>query len=224
MNKRINVEAIASKVKSQMMSDVRSELISLFEKTGVDARVLAENLHISIDEINAVMNQDASSLSLDAFVKLLITTGNALEVKPVPMMGRTKQNAKRFHTPIFPTASCSRPWERPSNIEPMAMENRFNPFTDLCGKTRAELGAIITNNNWNREINIATASREEMIDFIVSKNNTPTNRINETVNEDMCLDNVAPTFSEPEPSMSFDAMMDAFKEFVRNNPQVISTR
>ena len=256
MNRNIDVEAIASKVKTHMMGDIRRELIKLFEKTGVEAHTLSRDLHISINDINAVMNQDASSLTLDAFIKLLIATGNALEVKPVlaankmpmrdargrfvstPKMPRSVgDNRRPMSTMSNPTVAPSsrpffandeevkpRPWEVPSNETTSFM-------TDLVGMNKQQLMGLIMRNRWDDEINIQNASRSELIDFIVNKRKrnqcataqtamptpSPMGRNVETFENEVPVETT-------EPMMDFDGLMDAFKEFVKNNPSFIPSK
>ena len=256
MNRNIDVEAIASKVKTHMMGDIRNEVIKLFEKSGVEAQTLARDLHISINAINAVMNQDASSLTLDAFIKLLIATGNALEVKPVmksakmpmrddrgrfiptpkmsPFVGGNRRPMSTMSNPTVAPAFRPffandevvkpRPWEVPSNETTSFM-------TDLVGMNKQQLMGLVMRNRWDDEINIQNASRGELIDFIVNKrkeNQCTTAQIAMPTPSPMGRDietfeNEVPV-ETTEPMMDFDGLMDAFKEFVKNNPSVIPSK
>ena len=243
MNRNIDVEAIASKVKTHMMGDIRRELIKLFEKSGVEAHTLSRDLHISVNDINAVMNQDASSLTLDAFIKLLIATGNALEVKPVfgtnkmpmrdargrfiptpkmPCFGGEKRNFDNpFHVDINPINDVKpRPWERPATDTTSFM-------TDLVGMNKQQLMGVIMSKHWDNEIDIHNASRGELIDFIVHKRQntvTPSSVRNEREVFEPSFNDSKTSCENTESTMDFDCLIDAFKEFVKNNPSIIPSK
>ena len=238
MNRNINVEAIASKVKAHMMGDIRREVINLFEKSGVDANTLARNLHISVNDINSVMNQDASSLNLDAFIKLLIVTGNALEVKPVTMCPK-KRNVRPVgnmgtptpHMPFEPDMNFreniipSRPWERPSND--ISDTTRF--MTDLVGMSKQQLMGMIMSQHWEDEIDIQNSSRKQLIDFIITKrinsvSSTTTTRPPSFEEDRNLFEDSNENTETSTPNLDFDGLMEAFKEFIKNNPSVIPSR
>jgi hypothetical protein len=218
-------------------NDIRNKVISFMREVDASERELAYVLAISDGELNQILEGNGE-ISLSTFAKLLIATGNALEIKPIdetpignyenlpseeeferplPRPNIFERPRPQMNHPQFTRPNFTRPIgeERENDfIPPMpeslreVFERRFNkpnrnveepnhevrqprdehgrfaprqprqeeaprhetPSSPFASMGTDELVKIIRERLWDSEINLATASKNDLVKFLDEKN------------------------------------------------------
>lgn len=237
---REQLQRLASEWTRMAKNDIRNKVISFMREVDASERELAYVLAISDGELNQILEGNGE-ISLSTFAKLLIATGNALEIKPIdetpigdyenlpseeeferPLprpnifeRPRPQMNHPQFGRPSFtrvvpsihdeedenritfdsvaremaqkaieemktngdmPTHRYAQPRDehgrfmprQPRREEAPRHEIPTSPFASM---TIDELVKIIRERLWDSEINLATASKHDLVKFLDDKNN-----------------------------------------------------
>ena len=235
---REQLQRLASEWTRMAKNDIRNKVISFMREVDASERELAYVLAISDGELKQILEGNGE-ISLSTFAKLLIATGNALEIKPIdetpigdyenlpseeeferplprpniferprPQMSHPQFTRPNFTCPIgeerendfmppMPEGlreAFERRFSRPNrNVEepnhevrqPRDEHGRFMPrqprreeaprheipTSPFASMTIDELVKIIRERLWDSEINLATASKHDLVKFLDDKNN-----------------------------------------------------
>lgn len=241
---REQLQRLASEWTRMAKNDIRNKVISFMREVDASERELAYVLAISDGELNQILEGNGE-ISLSTFAKLLIATGNALEIKPIdetpigdyenlpseeeferplprpniferprPQMNHPQFGRPSFSQPVPPIndddenrsifdrimhpAGFAREMaqkameERETNgdmpthrfTQPRDEHGRFMPrqprreeaprheipTSPFASMTIDELVKIIRERLWDSEINLATASKHDLVKFLDEKN------------------------------------------------------
>ena len=234
---REQLQRLASEWTRMAKNDIRNKVISFMREVDASERELAYVLAISDGELNQILEGNGE-ISLSTFAKLLIATGNALEIKPIdetpignyenlpseeeferplprpniferprPQMNHPQFTRPNFTSPIgeerendfIPPMPESlrevfeRRFNKPNrNVEepnhevrqPRDEHGRFaprqprqeeaprheTPSSPFASMGTDELVKIIRERLWDSEINLATASKNDLVKFLDEKN------------------------------------------------------
>jgi plasmid maintenance system antidote protein VapI len=174
--RREEMSRIVSDVKNRIKSDVCNQLNNFFRTHGVSVEDFSSFTGIHRDEVRRVLGGDAN-ISLDTFVKIMVATGNAVEIKSIaPKRRSVNGGMPRPHRPMpFPTMGEMPPFDptrgmripmggmrednrpRPWENNPEMNENEVRPQMD-------EMGDL---NDVRGDHNLHSLSREELVDMVV---------------------------------------------------------
>lgn len=201
---REEIVNIANDVKNRMGSDVRNQLNNLIRKRGTSVEELSATFNINGDDIRRILGGNFN-VSLDTFVKVMVATGNVVEVKPLMPRGNGRmplphmdEGARRDHRmgggrcggrpmpfPFPPMNESRSPWEDEPTSENDAMAE--TPSMEFHSKSREELVDIVCDLGLENEIDLRRATRSALINFLTA--NASHNA--ETVERSACNDNVS---------------------------------
>ena len=245
---REEISRIVRDVKGRISNDVRAQVTNMLRQSGKTVDAIANDLQIDNGVLRAIVD-GASDMSLSTFVKLMVATGNTIEVKNIASLanGRPRPMGGRMVPPPHPMvhgvgnqhSSMRRP--NPMNIPPLGMSsineimggsrpwdrpnvNEVSPLTEsessLHEKRSHELINIIYSNGWGDEINVNGATRTDLINFILSKmNNNVDNPSRMTM--ELPIDEVT-NFNEPQNEVDSEKerIANGIADLIRNNPQI----
>ena len=188
----LNREFLESKTNEwldQASEDLSNRIERLMNGNNLTIEGLSEKVDVSVDEITAVLHGDIDSVSIASIIRLMFAVDVALSAMPITPFGRpnfTTMNTIDFcedesdeetndeevsdveeddeqpienrQQPMFRQPFGSRPDSSPRMTE--------NPYNNLCVD---DLKTIICRNLWDTELDIDNASRQDLIDFIMHK-------------------------------------------------------
>lgn len=161
----------------QANADIRHKMMDLMHKYHVMPRQLANAIGENEIDLNGILD-GTRDVSLEMFVKILIATGNVLEIKPFnadevpPCFERPRRRG--FYDIPTPTSSIfddiqlrprrpENPFERRPQEEPRRQQSPFDTMT------RDRLVGIINDRLWDTEIDTNRVTREELVEFLKKK-------------------------------------------------------
>lgn len=174
---------IVNDVRNRMKSDVRKQLNDFFRKSGVSVDSFSNTINVPREEIRSILGGNVN-ISLDTFVKIMVGTGNALEIKPIipklPKNTMPHGNGRMPFPPFGPHPSLNRgkmprmPWERiEEEVERprpwQEMHDAVEPRLDLHSKTREQLVQDVIDMGLENEIDLRRATRSALINFLSSQ-------------------------------------------------------
>lgn len=117
---RRELKNLATQWMGHAMNDLREQLLSFIEQNGTNEVELANALTVPVEEIESILNGD-SDIALSTFAKLLISTENVIEIKPLAVMkeqfgGHMPQMPPRGHMPMDDGCIPSRPMGIPTPL------------------------------------------------------------------------------------------------------------
>ena len=175
--RREEMSRIVSDVKNRIKSDVCNQLNNFFRTHGVSVEDFSSFTGIHRDEVRRVLGGDAN-ISLDTFVKIMVATGNAVEIKsiapkrrnmgngmprphgrmPFPAMGEMPPfdpiRAPRMPFGEMMNDNRPRPWENNTELNENEVRPQM-PFMDDVVDVRE-----------GKELH--SMSREELVDMVVN--------------------------------------------------------
>lgn len=188
----LNREFLESKTNEwldQASEDLSNRIERLMNSNNLTIEGLSEKVDVSVEEIAAVLHGDIDSVSVASVIRLMFAVDVALSAMPITPFGRpnfTSMNTIDFcddesdeetndeevsaddaedeqpienrHQPMFRQSFGSRP-DSPARMNE-------NPYNNLCVD---DLKTIICRNLWDTELDIDHASRQDLIDFIMHK-------------------------------------------------------
>lgn len=188
----LNREFLESKTNEwldQASEDLSNRIERLMNSNNLTIEGLSEKVDVSVEEIIAVLHGDIDSVSVASVIRLMFAVDVALSAMPITPFGRpnfTTMNTIDFcedesdeetndeevsaddvedeepiedrHEPTFGERFGSRP-DSPARMNE-------NPYNNLCVD---DLKTIIFRNLWDTELDIDNASRQDLIDFIMHK-------------------------------------------------------
>lgn len=195
---RRELQTIARDWMKKASNNLKKEVSDFIEKNDTDAEEIAYALDIPYDDIEAILDGDASEISLETFAKLLIGTNNVIKVMP---LSEAKKEGLIDNDKRYPRAKDSErantrqrrsECERTASSQPNRLPNgRFAPRTQRDEPIRQErqgemrrvrldqvdfdeqpmeiLKDMIRQNHWDSEIDVDDASREDLIDLLNEK-------------------------------------------------------
>jgi hypothetical protein len=225
---REQLQRLASEWVRMAKNDIRKKVIDFMHEVDASPRELAYHLAMSEGELQQI-TEGNGEITLTTFAKLLIATGNALEIKPIdetpigdyenlpneeeferplprpnvferprPQMNHPQFVRPNFTRPIgeerendfmppIPESlreAVERRFSRPNrNVEepnhevrqPRDEHGRFAPRQETPSSPFASMGTdelvkIIRERLWDSEINLATASKHDLVKFLDEKN------------------------------------------------------
>lgn len=175
--RREEMSRIVSDVKNRIKSDVCNQLNNFFRTHGVSVEDFSSFTGIHRDEVRRVLGGDAN-ISLDTFVKIMVATGNAVEIKSIaPKRRSVNGGMPRPHRPMpFPTMGEMPPFD-PTRAMRMPMggmreDNRPRPWennTELNeNEVRPQMPFMddVVDVREGKELHSMT--REELVDMVVN--------------------------------------------------------
>ena len=225
---REQLQRLASEWVRMAKNDIRKKVIDFMHEVDASPRELAYHLAMSEGELQQI-TEGNGEITLTTFAKLLIATGNALEIKPIdetpigdyenlpreeeferplPRPNVFERPRPQMNHPQFARPNFTRPIgeERENDFMPPmpeslreAFEKRFNkpnrnieepnhevrqprdehgrfaprhetPSSPFASMGTDELVKIIRERLWDSEINLATASKNDLVKFLDEKN------------------------------------------------------
>jgi transcriptional regulator with XRE-family HTH domain len=187
--------SMASMWVNEAKNDIRNQAIAFMNTMNVREEELAHVLGISRGELEQILRGNGE-ISLSTFAKILIATDNMIEIKPLsatPFGQETNfphpQNVRSSHRqrpqrpmprriPFGGLMNASRPFGNMPITPSMrnAMDRGPQPMCSeqdmpllLDSMSRSQLIDEIIKNGWGQEININSASRTQLIEFLAQK-------------------------------------------------------
>ena len=119
---RQNLQTLASELTTIAKNDIKNKVKCFMREVDCSAHELAYTLGITEDKLNDVLNGNGN-IDINTFFKLLIATGNVLEIKPIeetPMcdFGCTHDEEEDYHRPTPQRASRPNVFNRPPMPHP----------------------------------------------------------------------------------------------------------
>ena len=175
--RREEMSRIVSDVKNCIKNDVCNQLNNFFRTHGVSVEDFSSFTGIHRDEVRRVLGGDAN-ISLDTFVKIMVATGNAVEIKSIvpkrkSVNGGMPRSHRHMHLPTMeemppfdPTRGMRipmggmrednrpRPWENNTELNENEVRPQM-PFMDDVMDVRE-----------GKELHSMT--REELVDMVVN--------------------------------------------------------
>jgi hypothetical protein len=174
--RREEMSRIVSDVKNRIKGDVCNQLNNFFRTHGVSVEDFSSFTGIHRDEVRRVLGGDGN-ISLDTFVKIMVATGNAVEIKSIaPKRRSVNGGMPRPHRPMpFPTMGEMPPFD-PTRAMRMPMggmreDNRPRPWennTELNeNEVRPQMDEMGDLSDVRGDHNLHSLSREELVDMVV---------------------------------------------------------
>lgn len=183
--------SMASMWVNEAKNDIRNQAIAFMNTMNVREEEFAHVLGISRGELEQILRGNGE-ISLSTFAKIIIATDNMIEIKPLsatPFGQETNfphpQNVRSSHRqrpqrpmprripfggpmrPNRPFGNMPTPPTMGRGTQPMCSEQDTPLFLDTM--SRSQLIDEIVKNGWSQEININSASRTQLIEFLAQK-------------------------------------------------------
>lgn len=222
---REKLQNLASEWVRIAKNDIRNKVMEFMREVNTNPRELAYALAISEGELEQILNGNGEML-METFAKILIATGNVLEIKPIeetpignyentpnesrkPRANIFEQQRQPRNVPPRFTRPLNEEFDhmpppppdfeefrkmmderlgrteapKPHQKQPRDARGRFastattctqraveeQPTTPFDNMTRDELADVIVEKLWDSEIDLANASKKELVDFLVEK-------------------------------------------------------
>ena len=243
-NKR-ELLAKASEWVNVAKNDLRGQIVAFMREMGTDAATLADALGISEGELAQILNGNGE-ITLSTFAKILIATDNAIEIKPITTtpwggydaMARNARpvspmgNPRMNRRPMSPMGSMVPPMGNPRmNRRPMPPMGDIAPTIEgmpsmetmaaLDAMPRTALVQTIRDNGWDAEIDFATATRADLIDFLIDKGfNVGAPACDEPIVESCATTETERHEVNPTSEDTSDHLAQMLAEELRRNPEL----
>lgn len=183
--------SMASMWVNEAKNDIRNQAIAFMNTMNVREEEFAHVLGISRGELEQILRGNGE-ISLSTFAKIIIATDNMIEIKPLsatPFGQETNfphpQNVRSSHRqrpqrpmprripfggpmrPNRPFGNMLTPPTMGRGTQPMCSEQDTPLLLDTM--SRSQLIDEIVKNGWSQEININSASRTQLIEFLTQK-------------------------------------------------------
>lgn len=152
-------------------NDLREQLIRFMERVGADNQRVSDVLGLTNGEIDQILNGDGN-ISISTFAKLLIATGNILEIKPVsaaprgafgaPRGQRPPHGGRMGGAPRHGSAPSGFPTPPMPPVGPLASYPGDMHQMPMGGRPQMPMGGQMQ----GREINLDDLSRNELINIV----------------------------------------------------------
>lgn len=172
-------------------NDLRRKMTEFIENVGASNNEIAHILAISNSELQNILNGNVN-ISLDTFAKLLIATGNAIEIKPIsqtPLKSHRRSPSASANTRQrmpMPGAMPMPPFMRNGGMPippphefgqmPMGEEQNQDEMTPIAPLgvrkirvSRRELVDAIIENSLDDEIDLVNSTTDELARFLQHK-------------------------------------------------------
>lgn len=174
------IERISSDFLGRAINDMRARILRVQEKTRCSVEEIADHICVIPEEVEAIL-EGSSDISFETFVKLLVATDNAIEIKPI---GATPfgtydaipREASAFHPGMMPPPPPpaffrpeGNPHEAPRHHVNHEMPNGTHHQDMYSNLSLDELKDIIRSKLWDSEVNINTRNRDELVGFLKAK-------------------------------------------------------
>lgn len=223
-------------------NDLQRKMTEFIENVGASNEEIAHILAISNAELQNILNGNVN-ISLDTFAKLLIATGNAIEIKPIaktPLKSHRRSPsdsaATRQRMPM-PGAMPIPPFMRNGRMMPPPNFNG-NPFGEACERTaqeepkiplgvrkirvsRRELVDAIIENGFDGEIDVVNSTSDELARFLQRKGIHFGNKPSQQVERPQCACHQE-EMSQDKRTNEFDEIAKMMVEELRNRPDLMS--
>lgn len=247
--RREEMSRIASDVKNRIKSDVCNQLNNFFRTHGVSIEDFSSFTRIHCDDIRRILGGD-TNMSLDTFVKIMLATGNAIEIKPiVPKRRDVGKGMPRPHgrmpfpamgeMPCMPFGEMinenrPRPWENNheinENTNRFQMEengdlNEVREGHNFHSLSREELVNIVIDMGLENAIDLRRATRSALIDFLTLSTTPNVDASRCPSFENGSLKNEGITEREKvvsnDKEREFSKMMEKIGNMLSSNPQLM---
>ena len=229
--------SMASMWVNEAKNDIRNQAIAFMNTMNVREEELAHVLGISRGELEQILRGNGE-ISLSTFAKILIATDNMIEIKPLsatPFGQETNfphpQNVRSSHRqrpqrpmprriPFGGLMNASRPFGNMPITPSMrnAMDRGPQPMCSeqdmpllLDSMSRSQLIDEIIKNGWGQEININSASRTQLIEFLAQKGRSVIEEISQQTAPyreprmvEPNIEDIVPEELETNPDMQYD--------------------
>lgn len=85
---------VSERMSNRIKSDMRGKILSFIEQMGTNEVELANALDIPVQEVRRILEGDGE-ITLTTFVKILIGSNHALEIKPIANVPQSARNTRR---------------------------------------------------------------------------------------------------------------------------------
>jgi hypothetical protein len=173
--RREEMAQVVSDVKNRIKSDICSKMQNFFASHNKTVEEFSHFTQADSRDVRNVLNGNAN-ISLDSFIKMMVATGNAIEVRSLvpPHMMRQNVCENNFnhcqHTNHCNVNNCNEEVEDDFEDEDDEIidECSFSEM-ELHTKTREELVDLVFEMGWETEIDMCRATRSALINFLSSK-------------------------------------------------------
>lgn len=224
-------------------TDLQRKMSEFIRSVGASQDEIAEMLAISDYEMQNILNGNAN-ISLDTFAKLLIATGNAIEIKPVektPLNGKKRkaQPQSRQIMPIpgmMPLPPFMRggrmmpppnfdgmtefPMPEPSQLRGEAMQRPTMPHRKIQ-VSRKELIDAVMKNGLDGEIDLMNSTSDEIAHFCRANGIEFGRDVTQRPRPEQCACEEVPQRASEKPN-EFDEIAKMMAEELRNRPDLLS--
>lgn len=173
--RREEMAQVVSDVKNRIKSDICSKMQNFFASHNKTVEEFSHFTQADSRDVRNVLNGNAN-ISLDSFIKMMVATGNAIEVRSLVPPHMMRQNVCENnvnhcqHTNHCNVNNCNEEVEDD-------FENEDDEIIDECSfsemelhtKTREELVDLVFEMGWETEIDMCRATRSALINFLSSK-------------------------------------------------------
>lgn len=175
------IERISSEFLGRAINDMRARISRVQEKTRCSVEEIADHICVIPEEVEAIL-EGSSDISFETFVKLLVATDNAIEIKPI---GATPfgsydaipREASAFHPGMMPPPPMGpaffrpevNPHEAPRHHGTHEVPDGMRHPDKYSNLSLDELKDIIRSKLWDSEVNINTRNRDELVGFLKAK-------------------------------------------------------
>lgn len=217
--RREEMANVVSDVKNRIKTDLCGKLQNFFETHNKTVEEFSHFTQANSNDVRRVLANNAD-ISLDSFIKMMVATGNAIEVRSLVPPHHMERCCHTNPTNRPNTTNC-RPimdgWgriEEEPQVENDVNECAFKDM-DLHTMSREELVNLVCDMGWEEEIDLRRATRSAVINFLSSKQEDLEEEFNDDFDEEEC-----------EEVQNYDEETEA-ERFVRklsslftNNPQL----
>ena len=173
--RREEMAQVVSDVKNRIKSDICSKMQNFFASHNKTVEEFSHFTQADSRDVRNVLNGNAN-ISLDSFIKMMVATGNAIEVRSLvpPHMMRQNVCENNFnhcqHINHCNVNNCNEEVEDDFEDEDDEIidECSFSEM-ELHTKTREELVDLVFEMGWETEIDMCRATRSALINFLSSK-------------------------------------------------------
>lgn len=208
--RREEMANVVSDVKNRIKADLCGKLQNFFETHNKTVEEFSHFTQANSNDVRRVLANNAD-ISLDSFIKMMVATGNAIEVRslvPPHHMGRC------CHTN---TINCPNPWgriEETPQVEDDVNECAFKDM-DLHTMSREELVDLVCDMGWEEEIDLRRATRSAVINFLSSKQEDLEEEFNDDFSEEDCDEG-----QNCEEETEAERFVRKISSLITNNPQL----
>ena len=166
--RREEMAQVVSDVKNRIKTDICSKLQNFFATHHKSVEEFSHFTQTDSNDVRRVLANNAD-ISLDSFIKMMVATGNAIEVRSLIPPHHMVRGCHANPMNCRPTMDGWGRLEEEQTVNENEVDDCDFCNMDLHTKSREELVDLVCDMGWENEIDLRRATRSAVINFLSAK-------------------------------------------------------